>query len=202
MEAALTFRRSTPGYRGKKLNAILALTVVLMATLACQINLGGPVPPNETTFINATGAPDLESAWKGAVANAAGSGEIMVILNEAQLSAFLQERLAEQEQPLLQNPEIYLRDHAIHIYGLAERGLFKANAYVSVKPIVDTDGEIAFELIAAEFGPVPAPEVLKNTVSAILTEAFSGTVGTLATGIRITTLAISEGQMAIVGTLR
>jgi hypothetical protein len=181
---------------------MLAMSVVLLATFACQINLGGPVPPAESTPVDAAGAADLEAAWEEAVASAAGTGEILLILDEHQLTNFLQKRLAERESPLLQNPEIYLRDHAIHIYGLAERGLVKANAYVSVKPIVDEDGEIAFELMAADFGPVPAPEVLKNTVSAILTEAFSGTVGTLATGIRVTTLAISDGQMAIVGTLR
>lgn len=191
--------------RGCRLNtvkAMLAAGALLLVTLACQINLGGPVPPAEATPVNIAGPADLEDAWKGAVARAAVTGEIMVILDERQLTAFLRERLSERDKPLLLNPEIYLRDNAIHIYGLADRGLFKANAYVSVKPIVDEDGEIAFELMAADFGPVPAPEVLKNTVSAILTEAFSGTVGPLATGIRITTLAISDGQMAIVGTLR
>jgi len=43
---------------------------------------------------------------------------------------------------------------------------------------------------------------LKDSISAILTEAFTGTLGSLATGIRVTSLAVADGQMAIVGELR
>ena len=60
----------------------------------------------------------------------------------------------------------------------------------------------SFELTTAEVGPIPAPGALKDSVSAILTEAFTGTLGSLATGIRVTSLAITNGEMAIVGELR
>jgi hypothetical protein len=36
----------------------------------------------------------------------------------------------------------------------------------------------------------------------LLTEAFTGTLGSMATGIRITSLAIADGQVAIVGSPR
>lgn len=186
----------------RKLRWVIAATALSTAALACQIHLGGPLPPGDTIQHSSAESPDLESLWEQAIERALNTGEVMVLIDEGQLTDFLQKRSSTDEEPVLQNPEIYLRQNVIHIYGVAERGPFEANAYISVEPIVDADGKLAFELIAAEFGPIPAPEVLKDTVSAILTEAFTGTVGSLATGIRVTSIAITDGQMAIVGTLR
>jgi hypothetical protein len=73
---------------------------------------------------------------------------------------------------------------------------------LAITPLVDPDGNITLELTTAEFGPIPAPKALKETISAVLTEAFTGSFGSLATGIRVTTLAINDGQLAIVGELR
>ncbi|MEJ2607350.1 MAG: hypothetical protein P8Z41_11835, partial [Anaerolineales bacterium] len=88
------------------------------------------------------------------------------------------------------------------IYGTTNNGPFTANVLIGVTPVINADGELTFDLTRAEFGPIPAPSALKDTVSAILTEAFTGTIGSLATGIRISTIAISDGEMGIVGELR
>lgn len=107
-----------------------------------------------------------------------------------------------KDNPVLQEPQVYLRNNAILIYGITESGPFKASVLLGIKPVIEAEGELSFDLITAEFGPIPAPSALKDTVSAILTEAFTGTIGSLATGIRVKTIAISEGEMAIIGELR
>lgn len=126
----------------------------------------------------------------------------MVILDETQLTTFLAHRLEAHEAPILLQPQVYLRQNAIQVFGTTERGFLKANVLLAITPLVDSDGNIVLELTTAEFGPVPAPKALKETVSAVLTEAFTGSFGSLATGIRVTTLAIHDGTMAIVGELR
>ncbi len=130
------------------------------------------------------------------------TGQVSVIINETQVTAFLAERLAEREQPLIRNPQAYLRDNQIQIFGVAERGILKANVLVTVTPEITDDGDVSFELSEASVGPVPAPSALKSTISAILTEAFTGSIGSLATGIRVSSLAIADGQMTIAGELR
>ncbi len=126
----------------------------------------------------------------------------MVILSESQLTSFLAARLAAQEKPALTQPQVYLRQGQLQIYGVAIQGPLRANVLVSIAPAVQSDGTIAFEIASADFGPLPAPNALKDSLSAILTEAFTGTLGSLATGIRITSLAIADGEMAIVGEIR
>jgi len=73
---------------------------------------------------------------------------------------------------------------------------------ICITPAVSAEGELSFDLTQAKFGPIPAPSALKDSVSAILTEAFTGTIGSLATGIKISTIAISDGEMGIVGEVR
>jgi hypothetical protein len=43
---------------------------------------------------------------------------------------------------------------------------------------------------------------LTTVLSELLTEAFTGTLGSMATGIRITSFDIAEGQIVIVGSPR
>jgi hypothetical protein len=110
--------------------------------------------------------------------------------------------LEARETPLIKQPQVYLRQNAIQVFGTTERGIVKANVLLAISPLIDADGNISLELTTAEFGPIPAPDALKDSISAILTEAFTGSVGSLATGIRVTTLVINDGQLAIVGELR
>ena len=183
----------------------LALTYILasliLATLACQVDVGGPEPPFQPIAANDQAANEVTNLWQSALESALDTGEVMLILDESQLNAFVAKRLAA-ENSLLQEPQVFLRQNAIQVYGYVIQGIFRANIHLSISPILDQEGRITFELSSASVGPIPIPEAVNNTISAILTEAFTGTLGSLATGIRITSLVINDGQLAIVGELR
>jgi hypothetical protein len=46
------------------------------------------------------------------------------------------------------------------------------------------------------------PDMLKNSVSAAISEAFAGSLGPLATGIEIKSIDISDGEMTLTGRFR
>ncbi|NIS81526.1 MAG: hypothetical protein GTO14_15290 [Anaerolineales bacterium] len=181
--------------------AIVAI-FVLLSILACQFDLGGPAPPGEPISTQPEAAQTLIQMWQAAIIDAATTGRVLVLLNETQLTSLLAQRMEANENPALLEPQVFLRHDAIQIYGITERGAFKASILLGITPVIDAEGELTLDLTIADFGPIPAPSALKDTVSAILTEAFTGTIGPLATGIRLTTIAISDGEMAIVGELR
>jgi hypothetical protein len=185
-----------------RIYTLAAASMILIANLACQLNLGGPEPPGEPIPTQENAAFNLTEMWQSALQDAVESGQVTVILNEIQLTSLLSQRMAQKENPLLLDPQVFLRDKMIQIYGTTNNGPFTANVLIGVTPVINADGELTFDLTRAEFGPIPAPSALKDTVSAILTEAFTGTIGSLATGIRISTIAISDGEMGIVGELR
>ncbi|MCJ7566056.1 MAG: hypothetical protein MUO58_00755 [Anaerolineales bacterium] len=186
-------------YRTLALASILVS--LFLATLACQIDVGGPEPPFPPIAADDQAANEVTNLWQTALESALDSGEVMLILEESQLNAFVTKRLAAEDS-LLQEPQVFLRQNAIQVYGYIIQGFFRANIHLSISPILDQEGRITFELTLASVGPIPVPEAVKNTISAILTEAFTGTLGSLATGIRVSSLVINDGQLAIVGELR
>jgi len=180
----------------------LTVLSLLLSLLACTLDVGGPEPPGIPIPIQPAAALEVQDTWQAALTDAALDGKITVILNEAQMTGFIAQRLQESERPLLMEPQIYLRENTIQIYGVIERAMLRGNILISIKPEITDEGDIRFAISEASLGPVPAPDALLAALSAMLTEAFTGSIGTLATGIRVSSLAIANGEMAIVGELR
>lgn len=180
-----------------RLRIALIAGMLSVGMLACRV---GPRPPLEPVEASSQESDAFTDAWRSALS--IGRGEVELVITEQQLTSFLASRITEAERPILQKPQILLRDGSIRIYGVADFGPIEAGALVVVQPVLDPQGTIAFEITSAELGPLPAPRAMMNALSELLTEAFTGKLGSLATGIRITSLAIADGQAAIVGSLR
>jgi hypothetical protein len=181
---------------------VLVILTMLGSLLACTLDVGGPEPPGNAIPIQPNSSAELEDAWRAALTDAALNGQITVILNETQLTAFINQRFQGGERPLITNPQIYLREGSILMYGVVERAILRGSILVTIQPEILPEGDLRFAISDASLGPVPAPEALLDALSAVLTEAFTGSVGSLATGIRVSSLAIDNGEMAIVGELR
>jgi hypothetical protein len=80
--------------------------------------------------------------------------------------------------------------------------MFAANIGIIVSVGVDENGQPKIEIVSAEFGPLPAPEGLKDTIEAMVREAYTGSIGPVATGLRIETILIADGIMTISGRIR
>jgi hypothetical protein len=180
----------------------LAAALLGLATLACSVSLGGPEPPGPPIAVSTAEAEGVLEAWRAALSADVLAGEITLLFNEQQVTSYLAARLAADEDPVLREPQVYLREGRLDIYGIADQGPFVARVLLAVAPRLDEQGALAFDVTSADFGPLPAPEAVRESLSAILTEAFTGTLGPLATGLRIRSFAIADGQVAIVATLR
>lgn len=187
-QAALPLSRSK--------TALLA-ACTLFALVACRL---GPRLPDAAILPSDQDSPTLAGIWRAALA--VEGGEVRLVFTEQQLTSFMASHIGEAERPAFNQAQIRLRDGRIKIYGVAELGPIEAGALIEVQPIVDPLGTIAFEITSAKLGPLPAPQAMLSGLSELLTEAFTGKLGPLATGIRITSLAIADGQVAIVGSLR
>jgi hypothetical protein len=173
-----------------------------LGSLACTLSLGGPRPPDPPIAVSTAEAGEVLEAWKSALAVNPLAGEITLLFTEQQVTSFLATRLAAADDPVLREPQVYLREGELHIYGVADQGPFAVRVLLAVAPRLSEDGELAFDVTSADFGPLPAPEALRDSLSAILTEAFTGTLGPLATGLRVHSFAVADGQVAIVASLR
>jgi hypothetical protein len=183
----------------RKISFLASLSVLLMSILACTINIGGPAYPNQPIPVSTQAAGELQSGWQTAVAAGAESGQVTLVVTEPQLTSYLAAQLQTQTQPLFTNPQVYLRNGQIQIYGTATQGDLQANILIVVTTGVDAQGQILIDVTTADFGPMPVPVELKDTLTAAIQEAYTGAIGPAAIGFRLESITVANGTMTIAG---
>jgi hypothetical protein len=181
---------------------LLFLLTLIAASLACTMFVGGPDYPEGAIPVSAEAVESLRTQIQSAALAGAQSGTITLQITEEQLTSYLAFRLAAQSNPALQSPQVYLRDGQMQVYGKVVRGYFVANVLILLNVSVDELGQPRIEIASADFGPFPAPEGLKQSLTALLTEAYTGSLGPIATGFRLETIGIADGLMTINGRIR
>lgn len=172
---------------------------LVSASFACGLSVDGPTPPASPVPFSTESVGELKDAWKNAATSVPQGGEMTVTITEQQLTSLVALRLQEQENPPIQDPQVFLRDGKIQLYGTAKAGDIKTTALIVIAVSVTPEGGVFFKAEKADFGPLPVPETLLDSVSTTLNEAFTGNVGSAATGLKITNIAIADGQMSITG---
>lgn len=180
----------------------LSSLVMALAVLACTISVGGPPYPEERIPVSTAAMEQLHESIATAIVNGAESGEVTLVISEAQLTSYLVYYLQNQPQPFVTDPQVYLRDGQVQIYGTVQRGYLQATACVVLTPKIDSDGRLQLELTSADFGPFPTPKGLREALTAMVSEAYTGALGPVATGFRLTSVVIANGYVLLTGRIR
>jgi hypothetical protein len=194
----------------KQLAFPVLLFMLVLSSLACTIFVGGPdysgLPPIP---VSSEAAQSIKDELKRAFEAGAQTGVVTINFTEPQLTSYLAERMQtdpslqqSDKKPLITDPQVYLRDGQMQIYGKTQQGIFTANIGIIVKVGVDADGQPLIEIASADFGPFPAPEGLKSALTAMIKEAYTGSLGPVATGLRIESISIANGIMTISGRIK
>jgi hypothetical protein len=194
----------------KKIRGLpLFLLIFVLTSLTCMINVGGPdyssLPPIP---VSAEAAQSIQAEIQRAIQAAGETGVITVNLTEPQITSYLASRLQtdpnlqQDQKPLITEPQVYLRDGQMQIYGKTQQGMFTANIGIIVNMGVDANGQPQIDVTSADFGPFPAPEGLKDAITAMVREAYTGSLGPVATGLRIESISTANGVMTVTGRIR
>jgi hypothetical protein len=185
-----------------KTSITLALVGILITSLACTINVGGPGYPAERIPVSTEAVGELQASVETAVAAGSESGQITLVFTESQLTSFLAMKLQEQSVSFLHDPQVTLRDGQITLYGTARQGYFQANIKISVSASINDQGHLQIEVSAIDFGPLVVASAVKDALTATIQEAFTGAVGPAAIGLRLETVSIGDGSMVLTGRIR
>ena len=188
----------------------LFLTILVLTSLACTIFVGGPdyssLPPIP---VSTEAIASIQDELRRAIEAGAQTGTITVNLTETQITSYLAARLQtdpnlqqSDRKPLITEPQVYLRDGQMQIYGKTQQGMFAANIGIIVNMGIDANGQPQIEVASADFGPIPAPEGLNDAITAMVREAYTGSLGPVATGLRIESISIANGVMTVTGRVK
>ena len=182
---------------------ILLIATLILMSLACSIDVGGPEYPAQPVPSSPADAQALRDMIQQAIVTGAETGVITLQINESQLTAFIAEKVALQTDPPFTDPVVLLRNGQMQLYGRITQGWFTANMLVVMNVTIDPiTGQPAIQIASADFGPFPAPEGLNNAISAIIDEAFTGSFGPVASGFRLETITIADGIMTMTGRIK
>ena len=193
-----------------KKQVTLPILLLVLASLACTIFVGGPdyssLPPIP---VSAEAAESIKEELRRAFEAGAETGVVTINITEPQITSYLAARMQSDpslqqsdKKPLIADPQVYLRDGQMQIYGKTQQGIFTANIGIIVQVGVDANGQPLIEILSADFGPFPAPEGLTNAITAMVKEAYTGSLGPVATGLRIESISTANGIMTITGRIR
>jgi hypothetical protein len=179
------------------------ITTLVLASLACTIFVGGPDYPAQTIPASPDEVTNMQNQISDALAAGAESGVITLQITESQLTSYMTVKMQEKENPPFTDPQVLLQNGQMQIYGKIARGVFTANMLITMNVGIDqTTGMPTITITAADFGPFPAPEGLNSAVSTVIQEAFTGSFGPVATGLRIESISIADGVMTLVGRIK
>jgi hypothetical protein len=185
------------------------LFTLMLTSLACTIFVGGPDYSTLPQIPASTeAAQSMQDEVKRAFEEGMTTGTITLNFTESQITSFLAARLQsdptlqQDSKPLIADPQVYLRDGQMQIYGKTQQGMFTANIGIIVNVGVDENGQPKIDIASADFGPLPAPKGLTNAIAAMVREAYTGSLGPVATGLRIESITIADGIMTISGRIR
>ena len=186
-----------------KKHIYLFFTMLVISSLACSINVGGPEYPAETVPVSPADAQSLRDMIQQAMVTGAETGVITLSITESQLTGYMDEKLALQADPPFTDPQILLRNGQMLMYGKITKGWFTGNMLITMNVTIDEiSGQPKIQIASADFGPFPAPEGLNTAISAIIDEAFTGSFGPVASGFRLQTITIADGIMTVTGRIK
>ena len=189
-------------FRKNKFQILLSLFTLLFAALACTMHIGGPDYPEITIPISEQAVQSMQDGFKVAFEEGDTSGNVILTFTEEQLTSLLAIKLAQDANPLITEPQVLLRNGTMDIYGKATQGFFVANVKISVSVGTDENGQPSIQVVSSDFGPLPVPEGINSSLSAIIKEAYTGAVGPVATGFRIQQIGIRDGFMVMAGKVK
>jgi hypothetical protein len=186
----------------KKIALPLFLITLYLSSLACTIFVGGPEYPANPIPFSQEAVDSLRTQIEQAMTNGAETGVITLQITESQLTSYIILKLQQRANPPFTEPQALLRNGQMQILGKFQRGIFAANLAITLDVLVDEAGKPKIQVASADFGPFPAPEGLNSAISSMIDEAFTGSLGPVATGFRLESIVIADGLMTVTGRIK
>lgn len=179
---------------------VLALITLLLASLACNLP-GGARPPQNVTPIPITteSVEELERNLQEAAQQATETGQVRMVITEAQLTSMVAFELEEVQEPRITEPQVFLRDGQMQLYGNVQQSGITAPLKVFMTISADEQGKPRYEITDATAGPFPLPQSMLNQMTTRLDQVISEQMSSGQTSLFIDDITIANGEMIIEG---
>ena len=183
----------------KKNRFWIIIFVLALVSLACNLSIFRPKTPAPPIPVTTEAVQSLEETAQDAFNGIQQNGAVRLAITEAQLTSLVALKLQEYGDQGITNPQVYLRDGKVQVFGTIKRDNLEATAKVVIAVGVDSSGNPVFDIESANLGPFPLPQELISELETRLNLIFQEQIASLAPNTAIDSIQIADGQMVIEG---
>lgn len=180
----------------RKYQAYLMITMLVLASLACNYarrNAAQSLELEPLSTLSIDGVDNLQLNPQG---------QLRLILTEAQLTSLIAEELGSQDDPMLLEPQISLRNGQMVLTGIIQQSGLNADLEMIMDVGVTPDGKPDVTLLSATVGLFSLPQDMLENISAQIKSAFESKIDQDIDKIFIDSITIEDGEMVIRGHAR
>jgi hypothetical protein len=177
----------------------ILLFVLVAATLACNLNIGGPEPPASPIPVTTEEVENLEESIEEVYEAGVPGSDVTLEITEAQMTSMAAFELQGQDALDVQDPQVYLRDGQIQFFATVAQPNLEAVMNLVLTLDVDAAGNPEFTFVSAKVGPLNVPDSILEDIEFYVDSAFASQIDQMASDINIESITIDDGVMTIVG---
>ena len=127
--------------------SITVLCTLIFTSLACRLTAKTSAKPVETIAVSTEAVGSLEEKVQEAVDQAAQGQTVELSLTEEEITSLLAQKLNEQGEVMVSDPQVYLRDDKVQVFGNVQYGKLTLPLDVVLEPQVDTAGRANLKIV-------------------------------------------------------
>jgi len=182
---------------------ILVGIALFSTVLACNFSQRSNLVPADTIPVSTEAIERLKAKIEEAGQSIRESEQATLVIQEAELTSLIAFELQKEENPILQNPQIYLREGQMLVAGTVQLGDNSSGTLqLALSVLATVNGKLDYEITSAKLGPLPVPDVMLQQFSNQLDAAFTGKIDPRMDEIFIDQVTIADGQMTLQGHTR
>jgi hypothetical protein len=175
----------------KKRFPILTLIVILFTyNMACLFT-GNVTPPARTIPVSKEAAQGFENAFSSAKINSS-TGTAEIRITEPQITSYLTYELQKANNPIIQNPQVYLENNQIIIFGRVVADPIDATGKLVLTIKVDEQSIPKVDLVSAEFGAISIPGALLDGITQMVDQAIQDNLSSASLDYQLVSVNISD----------
>lgn len=177
----------------------IPLAVLWLTVLACKLPFQVPEPPGPPIPVST----EAFDSFKEKITQAADSireGETVVItFSEEELTSAFTFYLQEQQNTNFSDPQVYLLDGEIQVFGSYLSGDNKVPVRLIFDPSVDDQGTPHIDIVTVDFGRFSAPDALVESVQDGFDHVWTDLVDVAGDRLWVDTINAEDGTLTIQG---
>jgi uncharacterized protein YpmS len=183
---------------------ILVVGILTLSSLACNLLnriSDSSIEPTPIPVTNES-ANNLRKDLSTAAEQLMAGEQVTLVIDESELTSLVAAELDKQSDPILYEPQIYLRDGGMQIMGKVLQGGFMVPAQLNLILTTNSDGQPQINIQTGKIGPLELPDSILEELTSQVDSAFMHNVKPRIKDIFVESILIADGLMTITGRRR